>query len=146
MLTNLHAHITHADCEFCYIFRCVFHFFLNNMHIMWWIRGYNIFRSKFFTLLPTNRRVVQPVTWRDRPITAVIQLLFKLGSRIRDLDPFFRNVGYTFILSFCLLFNGRQQYLANFQESSLMSLWESGICGRQILKHKDGLCSERIFL
>ena len=29
---------------------------------------------------PTNRRVAQPVTWRDRPITAVIQLLFKWGG------------------------------------------------------------------
>ena len=30
-------------------------------------------------ILPlTNRRIVQPVTWRDRPITAVIKLLYKL--------------------------------------------------------------------
>ena len=41
------------------------------------------FLSKFCILPPTNRRVVEPVTWRDRPITAVIHLLFKLGGRIR---------------------------------------------------------------
>ena len=29
---------------------------------------------------PTNRRVVQPVTWGVRTIPAVIQLLFKLGG------------------------------------------------------------------
>ena len=40
---------------------------------------------KSCSLPPTNRRVVQPVTWRDRLITAVIQLLFKLGGRIWDL-------------------------------------------------------------
>ena len=38
-----------------------------------------------YILPPTNRRVVQPVTWPDWPITVVIQLLFKLGGRIRDL-------------------------------------------------------------
>ena len=43
------------------------------------------YRSKSCILPTTNRRVVQPVTWRDRLITAVIQLLFKLGGRIRDL-------------------------------------------------------------
>ena len=37
-------------------------------------------------ILPsTNRRVVQPVTGRDQPITAVIKLLFKSG-RITDLS------------------------------------------------------------
>ena len=41
--------------------------------------------SKSCILPPTNRGVVQPVTWRDQPITAVIQLLFKLGGRIPDL-------------------------------------------------------------
>ena len=38
-------------------------------------------------LLSTSWRVVQPVTWRDRPITSIIQLLFKLGGRIPDLGP-----------------------------------------------------------
>ena len=28
---------------------------------------------------PTNERLAQPVTWRDQPISTVIQLLFKLG-------------------------------------------------------------------
>ena len=36
-------------------------------------------RSKTCILLPTDRRVVQPVTWQDRPITSFIQLLFKIG-------------------------------------------------------------------
>ena len=43
----------------------------------------NISPSLYCT--PTNRGVVHPVTWRDQPITAVIQLLFKLRGRIRDL-------------------------------------------------------------
>ena len=33
-------------------------------------------------LSPTYRKVDQPVTWRDRAITAPIQLLFKLRGRI----------------------------------------------------------------
>ena len=35
-------------------------------------------------LPPINRRVVQPVTWRYRTITTVIQLLFNIEGRIRD--------------------------------------------------------------
>ena len=31
---------------------------------------------------PTNRRMVQPVTYRDQSINSVIQLLFKLGGSI----------------------------------------------------------------
>ena len=31
--------------------------------------------------------MVEPVIWRDHPITAVIQLLFKLGGRIPDFGP-----------------------------------------------------------
>ena len=42
-------------------------------------------RSKSCILPPTSRS--QPVTWRDRPITAVIQLLFKLRGRIWDVGP-----------------------------------------------------------
>ena len=38
--------------------------------------------SNSFILPPTNRRVVQPGTRRDRPTTAVIQLLFKLEAEI----------------------------------------------------------------
>ena len=41
--------------------------------------------SKSCILPPTNWRVIQPVIWRDRPITAVNQLVFKSGGRIRDL-------------------------------------------------------------
>ena len=45
------------------------------------------FGSKSSILPRTNRRVVQPVTERDRPIPVVSQLLFKLGGRIPDLGP-----------------------------------------------------------
>ena len=41
--------------------------------------------TKSSILSLTNRIVVQPVTRRDRPITAVNQLLFKLGGRIPAL-------------------------------------------------------------
>ena len=45
------------------------------------------FSSRSCIRLPTNRRVVQPVTWRDRSITAVIQLLFELSGIIRYFGP-----------------------------------------------------------
>ena len=48
---------------------------------------------------PTYWRVVQPVTWRDRPITAVIQLLFKLGGKIRDLGQQFSVTGLSWFFS-----------------------------------------------
>ena len=37
----------------------------------------------------TSRRVAHPVTWWYQPITAVIQLLFKLGGRIYHTFPFY---------------------------------------------------------
>ena len=71
----------------------------------WW--------SKFCILPPTNRRVVQHVTWRDRPITTVIKLLFKLGGGIRDLGPH----GYIFNPLTAKLFNW------NFHPLEVVSRW-----------------------
>ena len=48
--------------------------------------GRNV-RSKSSSLPPTDQRVSQPVTCQDRPIIAVIQLLFKFRGRIPDLGP-----------------------------------------------------------
>ena len=46
-------------------------------------------------LLPTNRKVVHLITSRDWPITAVIQFLFILGGRIRELGQCFSYIiGY----------------------------------------------------
>ena len=44
-----------------------------------------ILRTMSYIIPPINRKVVQPVTWRDLPIIAVIQLLLKLGCRMPDL-------------------------------------------------------------
>ena len=50
-------------------------------------------------LHPTNRRLVQPVTWRNQPITAVVQLVFELLGRIPYLC--FQN---QILLHVCALF------------------------------------------
>ena len=51
------------------------------------IRFRTICGSSLDILPPTNRRMAQPVTGRDWPITAVIQLLLDLGGRVPYLDP-----------------------------------------------------------
>ena len=60
-----------------------FWYFSNNQscRTQWTTRSrlaISIFQSKSNILSPNKQRVVQPVTCRDRPITAVIQLLFLL--------------------------------------------------------------------